>query len=203
MKSKIIFPVFVLLFALSACSSNEVYVDNSFFDKEILSREKIEDLPEAPGISLVYKKEHGGSTNAIVYIDASAASSDYALFYASAVYDYLIEKSFKHIYTVDGPSQYSSPAFRAFACKLKEARKLDDFYSDGYYRSQTKDLLKTWTFVFSNDDFKENTDGDKYMKSPHCIVISAESVYRLTYNKKTITYSYSVEIDSHSSFWLV
>ena len=84
----------------------------------------------------------------------------------------------------------------------KEASKLDDFYSDGYYRSQTKDLFNTWTFVFSNHDFKENTDGDKYMKSPHCIVISTESVYRLTYNKK-ITYSYSVEIDSHSSFWLV
>lgn len=85
----------------------------------------------------------------------------------------------------------------------KEASKLDDFYSDGYYRSQTKDLFNTWTFVFNNDDFKENTDGDKYMKSSHCIVISAESVYRLTYNKKTITYYYSVEIDSHSSFWMV
>ena len=88
------------------------------------------------------------------------------------------------------------------AYKLKEADKLSEFCNNSYCSVQSRELVNTWTFVFSNGDFKENDDGDKYMESPHCIVVSVEDTYHLSYHGKTISYNYFVEIDTHSSFWL-
>ena len=180
---------------LSSCGNNQ-YVENSFFDKELLKQEEIEDLPAAPGNPLLYKKVYG-LTNAFVYMDASKASSDCASFYAQSVYEYLKEKYFKYLYTISSQNYHSAQMIGKYAYTVKDAQELTDFYG-GTAKSE---MNNAWTFVFSNEEPLENTDGEKYFDKAHCIVIYHYGG-DYTYNKKTIKYTYSIEIDTHSSFWL-
>ena len=180
---------------LSSCGGSQ-YVENSFFDKELLRQEEIEDLPTAPGTPLLYKKIYG-FTNAFVYMDASEASSDYASFYAHAVYEYLKGTSFKYLYTISSQNYHSAPMLGKYAYTIKEAQELDDFYAD----TAKSEMNNAWSFVFSDKDALENEDGEKYFDKAHCLVVHHDSG-DYTYNKKTIKYTYSIEIDTHSSFWL-
>ena len=180
---------------LSSCGDSR-YVENSFFDKELLKQEEIEDLPTAPGISLLYKKIYG-LTNAFVYMSDSEVSSDYASFYAQTVYEYLKEKSFKYLYTISNQNYHSAPMIGQYAYTVIEADNLDDFYIG----TENSEMNNVWTFVFSNEEPLENKDGEKYFDKAHCIVIYHYGG-DYTYNKKTIKYTYSIEIDTHSSFWL-
>ena len=202
MKSRYLFIPLLITAMLSSCAQNSIYVEGEFFDKDFLKSQLVENLPDPYGEPLVYRKEHG-NINASVYVEVPPyISSDYASFFAADVYHYLKEKSFKHLYAVDGQAKYNAPIARQFAYKLKEADKLSEFCNNSYCSVQSRELVNTWTFVFTNGDFKENDDGDKYMESPHCIVVSVEDTYHLSYHGKTISYNYFVEIDTHSSFWL-
>ena len=181
--------------SISSCSGSQ-YVENSFFDKQLLQQEEIEDLPTAPGITLLYKKIHG-FTNAFVYMDDSKTNSDYASLYAQSVYEYLREKSFEYLYTISSQNYHSAQMIGKYAYTVKDAQELADFYG-GTAKSE---MNNAWTFVFSNKEPSENTDGEKCFDKAHCIVIyhyGGDYVY----NKKTIKYTYSIEIDTHSSFWL-
>ena len=179
---------------LSSCDNNR-YVENSFFDKELLKQEEIEDLPTAPGEPLLYKKIYG-FTNAFVCMNDSEVSSDYASFYAKTVYDYLKDKSFKYLYTISSQNYHSAPMVGMYAYTVKEAQELNDFYCE----NSMNGINKAWSFVFSNKGVLENEDGEKYFDKAHCLVIHHDGG-EYTYNKKTIKYTYSIEIDTHSSFW--
>ena len=99
---------------LSSCAQNSIYVEGEFFDKEFLKSQLVENLPGPYGDPLVYRKEHG-NINASVYLEVSPyISSDYASFFAADVYHYLKEKSFKHLYAVDGQAKYNAPIARQF-----------------------------------------------------------------------------------------
>ena len=181
--------------SISSCGGSQ-YVENSFFDKQLLQQEEIEDLPTAPGITLLYEKIYG-FTNAFVYMDDSKSNSDYASFYAHTVYEYLKDKSFKYLYTVSEQNYHSAGLIGKYAYNVKEAVELNDFYVE----IDNNGFNNSWVFVFSNKEPLENTDGESYLDKVHCLAIHHEGG-TYTYNKKSIKYTYSIEIDTHSSFWL-
>lgn len=197
---KITLLVAISTLIFTACHNDNRYVENSFFDGKLLKNEEISDLPNPLGNALLYFKGYG-FTNPRAYIDSSMVSSDYANMYARSVYDYLIGKSFKYLYTVSGTNMYDTPAVSKYSYNLKESSNFTEFMVDEYYSGGSV-INNPRVFVFSNGDFVENDHGDKCLQSAHCIVISKEAFYTYQYNDKTINYSYFVELDTHSSFWL-
>ena len=198
---KITLLVAISTLILTACHNDNRYVENSFFDGKLLKNEEISDLPVPLGNALLYFKGYG-FTNPRAYIDSSMVNSDYADMYARSIYDYLIGKSFKYLYTVSGTNMYDTPAVSKYSYNLKESSNFTEFMVDEYYSGGSV-INNPWVFIFSNGDFVENDIGDKCLQSAHCIVISKEAFYTYQYNDKTINYSYFIELDIHSTFWLM
>ena len=198
---KIALLVVISVLALVGCHKGELYIENSFFDDELLKREEISDLPNPPGNVILYFKGYG-FTNPEAFVDSLMASSDQASMYARNVYDYLKDKSFKHLYTVSGTNIYNTPEVSKYSYSLKEASSFTEFVVDEYYSGGVT-IDDPWVFVFSNGDFVDNNQGDKCLQSAHCLVISKDGFYTLEYNDKTINYSYFIELDIHSTFWLM
>ena len=198
MRANKIAAVILATIILSSCSSQKIYVENSFFDKAFLKEQLVENLPEPWGIPLLYAKANG-MNNPTSYIDASLVSSDYSAFYSGDLFRYL-KDSFGCLYAIVGTSKYSTPSISKYAYKIEEANEIAEFSTTSFYSSQSQ--IDCHAFVYSKDGFLENEAGDKYLSNPHCIVITREGSYYFSYNKKTINYTYSVIFDTHSSFWL-
>lgn len=198
---KITLLVAISTLVFTACHNDNRYIENSFFDGKLLKNEEISDLPDPLGNALLYFKGYG-FTNPRVFIDSSMVSSDYANMYARSIYDYLIGKSFKYLFSISGTNMYDTPAVSKYSYNLKESSNFTEFMVDEYYSGGSV-INNPWVFVFSNGDFAENDYGDKCLQSAHCIVISKEAFYTYQYNDKTINYTYFIELDTHSTFWLM
>lgn len=174
---------------------------NSFFSDELLEREEISDLPRPSGIIRAFYKGQG-FVNPEVLVDASFVSSDYASMYAHKVFDYLKEKSFTHLYSVSWTNIYNTPLVSKYAYNLKEAVEFADFVVDEYYSGGAV-YENPYVFVFSNGDFLENEDGNKTLQSAHCIMISREGTRFIEINDEIVNFSYTIELDINSSYWLM
>ena len=184
---------------LSSCSQQSIYIENSFFDKSLLKEHLVEHLPEPIAVPLLYVKANE-MNNPTAYIDASSFSSNQAVLYSHAVFEYLKE-SFEHLYAIVGTSKYSTPNISKYAYEIKEATEYEEFFTTSFYSSQSQ-IDGCWAFVYLNSSFSINNEGDSYLSNPHCLVITHEGVYDFSYDEKHINYSYSVIFDAHSSFWL-
>ena len=196
---KIIVLSIISLVVLTGCKKNNLWIMDSFFDNKLLKQEEVEDLPKPPGIIKAFYKGYG-FTNPEVLVDASLVSGDYASMYAKRVLEYLKEKSFKYLYSVGTTNMYNTPLVSKYAYNLKEAVDLKDFIVEKYY-SGGYIFDNPYVFVFSNKGFIENDNKDKELESPHCIIISREGSYTTEVNNQDISYSYTVELDLHSSYW--
>ena len=87
MKSNKIAAVILATIILSSCSSQDIYVEESFFDKAFLKEQLVENLPEPWGIPLLYAKANG-MKKPTSYIDASLVNSDYSAFYSRDLFRY-------------------------------------------------------------------------------------------------------------------
>lgn len=198
MKRKI-FIINLLIPLLFSCASNSLYKE-SFFDIELLKEELVEDLPIPENEYLLYKRRYG-LTNPITYINViNNISSDCSINYARDIYNYLKNKNFKYIYSVkEINGKYNAPLINLSAYILKEAKEFKDFY----FEESTLSSINTsgYAFVYSNDSILTNDDGDDYLSSSHCIIITKEGDYKLEYDDKIMNYNYYIKFDIHSSFW--
>ena len=199
MKSRYLFIPLLITAMLSSCAQNSIYVEGEFFDKEFLKSQLVENLPDPYGEPLLYVKAHG-MNNPTEYIDASLVSSDYSAFTAHDVFNYL-SASFEHIYAIKQTSKYSTPSVSKYAYDVQEAYEIVDFITTSFYTGQSE-VTGCYAFVYSNESFSQNENGDKYLSNPHCVVITKHGTYYFSYNNKTISYSYAVIFDTNSSFWL-
>ena len=125
MKSNKIAAIILATIVLSSCSSQNIYVENSFFDKAFLKEQLVENLPEPWGIPLLYAKANG-MNNPTSYIDSSLVSSDYSAFYSGDLFRYL-KDSFGCLYAIVGTSKYSTPSISKYAYKIEEANETAEF----------------------------------------------------------------------------
>ena len=200
MKSRYLFIPLLMTAMLSSCAQNSIYVEGAFFDKEFLKSQLVENLPDPHGEPLLYVKAHG-MNNPTAYINVSPyISSDYSAFTVGDVFKYLKE-SFEHLYAIKQTSKYNTPSVSKYAYNILEAHEINDFITSSFYTGQSV-FEGCFAFVYSSDSFLENEAGDKYLSNPHCIVITGEDTNYFSYNNKTISYSYLLIFDTHSSFWL-